>query len=88
MDFGKADAPTMHATLMALNLSPVQSGDVISFGRGESINVKTGQAQLQPGRTLASLKTAYSTQIIKQTAKKYGWQLKQVGPNKFVTVKR
>lgn len=77
----------MHA-LTNLALNPVQRGDVIYFGNGESINVKTGQAQLSPNRTAAQIKQAYSTAILQRTAKARGWTLKQTAPNKFQVIKR
>lgn len=78
----------MLAALTEMKLNPRQVGDLIHFGNREFINTKTGQASLLVNRSQAEIRQAYSTQIVKQTAKKFGWTLKQTGPNQFQTLKR
>lgn len=58
-----------------------------------SLVVKDGKVMLTgpaPATTahINMLNRAYSTQIVKQTAKRYGWQLTQQNENKFVAARR
>lgn len=36
----------------------------------------------------AEIKRAYSTEVVKSQAKKFGWQLKEKSPGKFAVIKR
>lgn len=88
VDFGKLASPELlEQTLDALGLNPVRDGYKIHFGQGEWINIKSGQAQLQRGRDVADLKRAHSKTIVTTQAKRFGWQVKEVGENKFEIVK-
>ena len=87
----KCDPPTMLAALTELGLSPRlhSDGHTIFFGN-ESLNCKTGVGQFNRNREVNELKRAYSTQVVRQTAKKNGWQLNPVPgkQNEYVMVKR
>jgi hypothetical protein len=66
----------MFAALSELKLSPrlLADGHTITFGNSESLNCSTGEAQLGRYRDQAEIKRAYSGAVVKQTAKKFGWQ--------------
>ncbi len=84
----KCDATLMHDALAEMGLAPRRHGSLIYFGRGESIDTATGKAQLSAGRDIASIKQGYSRQVVKATAKRYGWQVKETEQNKFQIIKR
>jgi len=73
----RSDTATMMAALTALAFAPQQIGDTIEFGRGEWINTKTGQSRLGALRDVNEIRRAYSREIVKRQAKKFGWTLKQ-----------
>lgn len=88
----KCDPPTMLAALTELGLSPRlhPNGHLIYFGNNETLDCQTGKGQFAPTRELNEVKRAYSTTVLKQTAKRNGWQLNPV-PGKqdeYVMVKR
>ena len=43
---------------------------------------------MNEGDITAEIKRAYSTEVVKTQAKKFGWQLKEKAPGKFVVIKR
>jgi len=90
VQFGAANRNTLFETLKEMGLNPVIREHLVRFGanESESIDTKTGEAQFAPGRQVAEIKRAMSNYIVKQTAKRFGWQLKQAGTNKFQTIKR
>lgn len=64
----------MLAALTDLRLSPqLTSAGLIYFGNGESIDCKTGEAQLGRFRDVNEIKRAYSGAVVRATAKKFGW---------------
>lgn len=79
VDIGKLD-PTLAAdALKALGMETLVSysdGKLIQRGRyaGQDIS--------------AQFKVQYSHQVVQQTAKKMGWQLKPTGANKYEVIKR
>ena len=43
---------------------------------------------MNEGDLTAEIKRAYSTEVVKSQAKKFGWQLKEKAPGKFQVIKR
>ena len=84
----KTDGDLLHSALSALGMSPVRTGDMIFFGTRESFNVKTGELRVRSTTSVADIKRAYSAEIVKGQAKKYGWQLKETAPFQYVVTKR
>lgn len=88
VDFGKIASPELlEQTLDSLGLNPQRNGNKIHFGRGEWINVQSGESLLQQGRDVAELKRAHSKTIVQTQAKRFGWQVKEVAENKFEIVR-
>jgi len=88
VDFGKCNQTTLLAALTEQRLGPWTEGGLIYFGNGEWINTATGESRLASMRNVSELRAAYSTAVMKQTATRFGWKLKQTGPNQYVTQRR
>ena len=88
MAIGKLDATTLIAALADLKLAPRQAGELIHFGNRESYNTRTGQMQLSTSRSVSEIKQAYSREVVKSQARRFGWNVRQTGANKFQIVKR
>lgn len=65
---------------------PSHSADFIMAGNGW-VNVRTGESKL-PVDVAEKIKAAYSRQVVLSQAKRYGWQMKETGPNKWQVVRR
>jgi hypothetical protein len=96
VELGKAQPDLLLAALNRLGLSAVRHSDTIYFGRflngisdfdRECYDIKTGQLRLETTRDVAEIKRAYSHQVVQSQAKKFGWQMKQVG-DKYQVVRR
>lgn len=86
---GKLDAQLMLAALNGLKLgASITSDGVIRFGRGETINVRTGESQFSSLRDANEIRRAYSNQVVQYQAKKNGWTLKQTAPGQYEAMKR
>ena len=86
----KFDHKLLEQALQALGYRVNRSGPRVSWNGGHYEN---GEILFREGaeiaaRTLNLIKQAYSTQIVMQTSRKYGWQLKQTAANKFQVVRR
>jgi hypothetical protein len=80
----------LHAALDKLGLNPVRVARGIAFSQGE-FDKSTGVMTLQGSRTdarTADIKRTYSGQIIVTSAKRAGWQVKEVAKDKYQVVKR
>lgn len=89
VQFGaNTSASALMLALKGLHLGPRLNNDVIYFGSDEWINVNTGAAQISAVRDVRTIKRAYSAELVKQQAKKYGWQLKETAPYEFQVTKR
>jgi hypothetical protein len=93
VDLNLADRGILRAALgkMPGVTNVVAFGETISFDRhGLGYSIRAGKL-VGPGEVGAladEIKQAYSREIVAQTAKKYGWQVKQKSPNKFEVIKR
>jgi fibronectin type 3 domain-containing protein len=90
VDIGKVDHKILMLALASLGLNPRLQGDAVYFQNGV-YSITSKRLDLRgtgiDTRT-AELKRAYSGEVVKTTAKKFGWQCKQVEANKFQVVKR
>lgn len=84
----KTDGDLLYRALSELTLYPTRSGDMIFFGRNESFNTKTGELRIRDAEKVAEIKRAYSAEIVKSQAKKYGWLLKETAPYQYQVIKR
>jgi hypothetical protein len=87
----KMEPVVLLAALNDLKLSPIKQDDRIYFGYG-SYDTKSGQFQIRSSRSAAEIvnqiKRAYSAQIVKTQAKKFGWQIRETAPYEFEITKR
>lgn len=84
----KANLELMESALKALKLSPYRQGTALMFGQGEFIDTQSGIARLSPMRNPAEIKRAYSAEVVKSQARKYGWTLKETAPFQYEVTKR
>lgn len=84
----KANVDLMQAALTALKLRPYRQGTALMFGNGEWIDTATGKSALAPTRNPAEIKRAYSAEVVKSQARKYGWSLKETAPFQYEVTKR
>lgn len=98
----RVDMPKMNPDLLARALKGMAVTNVRTIGQdvyftheGEDYVLRRGQLEGRDGQdservaeVANKLKVGYSHQVVKATAAKQGWQLKQTGPNSYVSVKR
>ena len=90
VDIGKVDHMILLAALKTLGLNPRQQGDSIYFTNGvysiseKSLDLRGSDIE----QRITALKQAYTGEVIKATAKKFNWQAKLIGENKYQVVKR
>lgn len=95
------DVPQMDPKLLDLGLGMMGAGQVThgkgwtSFTyKGDRYTLRNGvlssqeASQTDVEQTAARMKQAYSHQVVRSTAARQGWTLKQVGPNTYTTLKR
>ncbi len=87
---GKIDVELLARGLNALGLgATVQTDGTIA---GRNVSYSGGRLELSgysAGRvTLDQVKQAYSAEVVKRTANRYGWTLKQTAAFKYEVVKR
>jgi len=80
IQLGKVDAALLEAAMASLDYQRYQWKLI-----GEEVQVR---GQRLTDEDISAVKVAYSQQVVKQTANKFGWQLKQISPTQFVAVKR
>jgi len=88
VEIGKLNPELLVAALAAMKLAPRQSGAVIYFGNRESYNTETGKMQMAWNRSANEIKRAYSAEVVKSQAKKFGWQLTETGPYQYQVTRR
>ena len=88
------DSKLLFQALEALRLSPraktYGSLNFIEF-RGGTYDPTAGQLDLQardPEALTKQIKQAYSAEVVKSQAKRFGWLLKETAPFKYQIVKR
>jgi hypothetical protein len=97
INLGKVDSTLLFDALKALDLAPYINGDTIYF-QGGTYNKTTKEATFRQSRMsglnltademTAQVKRAYSAEVVKTTAKKYGWTLKETAPYQYQVIKR
>lgn len=86
-----ADMDLLEKALRALyGVEVVRMGkDRIRFGRnGESFDKDNQELRVKTQDEAAKIKQAYSAEIVKAQAKKYGWLLKETAPFTYEITKR
>lgn len=90
---GRIDADLLASALNQLGIRcTVGSTGTVKYISGSNVNWQPGQDlnlyRGASGISLDQVKQAYSAEVIKSTAKRYGWTLKQTAQFKFQVVKR
>jgi len=79
------------AALESLRLNPFEYVNGISFDLG-SYDKASGVFRLNTGstaqRNVKEIKRAYSAEVVKSQARKFGWTLKETAPYEYVVAKR
>ena len=94
IDSGKMNAGLAKDAFAAMGLNPRHERQGIIDHRKGSYNYQTGETvwRVQRGETAeqltAELKRAYSAEVIKSQARKYGWTLKQTSQYEYAVTKR
>jgi hypothetical protein len=68
-----------------------RSGDSLTFYTANgTVSIRGGKISLdeRDRRIIDPLKVAYSKQVVKRAASRYGWAVKQAAANKFIINKR
>lgn len=94
IDLGKVDPTLLFQALQALGLNPQKTATGISWYGGEynfaskTASIRSSRMAGQNAETAtAEIKRAYSGEVVKSTAKKYGWQIKETAPYQYQVVK-
>lgn len=99
IDAGKLDPPTLMRGLTADGHAPRQVGSIIQWttknGFGHQYDTQTGKLDIRAtgyqaidkDTETAAVKQSFGRQLLRDQAKKYGWQIKETG-NKFQVTKR
>jgi hypothetical protein len=85
----KTNADHLHAGLVALGLNPSRYAQGINFTGGKYDN-RTGQLTLTGSNAEErgnEIRRSYMTEATKATAKRFGFQVKTTGKNKFDVIK-
>lgn len=96
------DMPQMNGDLLARALAAMQATNVRAYGGIVEFTTTTGRYQLRNGELTGldgqrtstvgaqadALKVGYSHQVVKATAARAGWAIKQTAPNTYVVQKR
>ena len=88
VNIGKLNPEPLIAALTTLGLTPIHSGNMIRFGRGESYDIATGTMKIGVRYSTNEIKQAYSAEVVKSQAKKFGWKLTEDGPNQYTAIRR
>ncbi len=91
----KTDRALLVAALTSLGKNPYVSGENVTFSEGTYVG-RTGEIQWRANRyspqdfnaKTAEIKRAYSAEVVKGQAKKYGWTLKETAPYQYEVMKR
>lgn len=88
---GKIDLTLLTAAFNALGLRAALSADKSTITlAGGRYDAKTGQLVINSYSrvTVEDVKKAYGAEVVKATAKRFGWTLKQTAPFEYVVNKR
>lgn len=62
---------------------------IVTWGYGrDGYNKNTGQISVQTKSDGNAIRRAYSAEVVKKTASRFGWQVQQSGENRFAIIKR
>lgn len=88
VNLGNVNFEQLVEALKAMGQTPIVENDLVYFGYGESFNNKTKELRIKSQDKVAEIKKAYSAQVVKSQAKRFGWQLKEIAPYEYQVMKR
>jgi hypothetical protein len=87
VDLGKMQLDLLHAALAAMGLNPVTLPTGIRFAGG-FYDKATGKMTGTSLPAVNEVNQSYAAQVVKTTAQKYGWALKQTAQYKYEVIRR
>ena len=92
---GKVDAGMMKAALQALGFTRIElHAERLSFSHGTRscagrLDLRTGRLTMTGNQPLAEneVRRAYSTEVVRATARRFGWTLTQTAAGQFEAVR-
>lgn len=83
-----SDLDLLRAAIKSLGMVPAGTGQTIYFGNGESFDKERGELRVTSQERAALIKRAYSAEVVKSQARRFGWHLKQTGEYQYEVMKR
>jgi hypothetical protein len=87
VELGKVQADLLHAALAGLGLNPLTLPTGIRFAGG-FYDKATGKMTGTNLPAVNEVKRAYSAQVVQASAKKFGWQIKEVAQYQYEVIRR
>jgi hypothetical protein len=88
LELKNANLEMLKAALTKLGMYGIYSTDKAVNWSGGSYNKETGKLTVTNTTLGNRIKQAYSGEVVKSQAKRFGWQLKEVAENKYEIIKR
>jgi len=90
LNMSNIDIDTMKAALEALGYKVQVSGNVL-YGTFGSIDTRRGTIEMnryEKGLDVSTVKKAYTREVVKQKARRLGWQYKETADWQYELIKR
>jgi hypothetical protein len=87
VDLGKMQLDLLHAALAAMGLNPTTLPNGIRFAGG-FYDKATGKMTGTRLPDVNEVKQSYAASVVKSTAQKYGWALREVSKYKYEVIRR
>lgn len=90
VNLGKANLDLLEQALKVLYPNTVyrSAPNRIRFNNGESYDADTQELKIRSADGAKLIKRAYSAEVVKSQAKRFGWQIKETAPFQFEVLKR
>jgi hypothetical protein len=82
LELKNANLDWLEKALKQLGYEPVRTRNGLAW-RGGSYNQKTGELTSRNAEEVNRIKRAYSCELVKHNASRFGWKVKMTGINKF-----
>lgn len=88
LELQNANIDLLKKALEGLGKLPVKDGEKRLYWQGGNYNKDTGKLTVLDQKFGETVKRAYSAEIVKAQAKRFGWQVKQTSEFKYQIIKR
>lgn len=88
IDLGKINPEILTAALNRLGLNARIQNGIIRFTGGTFYEGRLTSTSLNAEEQAKEIRRAYSGEVIRTQARKYGWQVKETGKNQLEVIKR